>query len=560
MKTLFYSSLASLCLLFANLSATAQDVAQLAEQKPFVINGTVGLGVGTYTSSNIQPREHSFSYLFNGAPVISVYGVTFPFSIVVSDQQRGFRQPFNQYGISPQYKWLTVHAGWQSISWSQFTLAGYNFLGGGVEINPGKLRAGFIFGRFNKAIDVVSPEPFSFQTATYKRTGYAARLGYGTERNHLDVTLVHAKDDEHSLTTVGQSLDLQPAENLVLGVDSRWSFLKHFIWDIEVAGSLYTRNQHADTISTLNLGKVDFIRDMIAINSSSQLLTAGQTSLGYFGQRFNISLQYRRVDPDYKSMGAYYFETDVANYTVQGGVTFFKNQLRLNSSIGFQHDNLLHDKPYESKRTISSFSASYNTSSFGADLRYSNYGVTQDRGLNPVIDTFRVARTNYNVNALLRYTINQDNLSHNLILVGTLQSLSDLNHYTSAQSESNSKTANLTYQLNFNKSGFGILATGNYTVADLYLLHTVLYGPTFGLSQLIDQGKIGLNASVSYQLQQNNHKDAGSVINSTINGTYKITQRNAAGLSAIYLKSNSKDSTLPSFKEFRTSLNLTHTF
>jgi hypothetical protein len=115
------------------------------------------------------PRERSFSYLFNGAPTITIYGISFPFSVVISDQQRGFRQPFNQYGISPQYKWLTVHAGWQSITWSPFTLAGYNFLGGGVEATPSKWRLGFIYGRFNKAIEENSTQPLSFQTPAYKQ-------------------------------------------------------------------------------------------------------------------------------------------------------------------------------------------------------------------------------------------------------------------------------------------------------------------------------------------------------------------------------------------------------
>ena len=560
MKTIHSCLLVALCLLVSKTALKAQDISQIGSQKPFTINGTVGIGLGTYQAGGIEPREHQFSYLFNGAPVFSIYGVTFPFSVVISDQQRGFRQPFNQYGISPQYKWLTIHAGWQSISWSQFGLAGYNFLGGGFEANPGKLRLGFIYGRFNKAISETSTEPLNFQTATYKRTGYAARAGYGTERNHLDVTFLHAKDDAASLPANLLSATLQPAENIVLGINSRWSLFKHLVWDTEISGSLYTRNQFADTLGTLQLGKASFIRDLIAINTSSQLLTAGQTSLNYTQANYNIGVQYRRVDPDYKSMGAYYFETDVENYTVQGGLSLLKHQLRLTGSLGFQHDNLLHDKPYQSKRSISSLSATYNKAEYGVDFRYSNYGITQDRGLNPVIDTFRVARTNYNMSALLRYSINGTVTSHTFLLVGNLQSLSDLNRFTSSQSASNSKTANLTYQLGFNKTGMGLLGTLNYTVADFYLMHTQLFGPTIGLNQQFDKGKIGLNAAVSFQQQHNNNIYAGSVMNGSINGNFRFTKRDAAGLTGIYLKSNTKDASLPSFHEFRTSFNLTHTF
>ena len=124
--------------------ASAQDIDNLVHAKPFVISGTAGLGLGTYSSSGISARAKSFSYLFSGSPVVSIYGIAFPLSIVVSDQQKSFTQPFNQYGVSPHYKWITVHGGWRSLTFSPYTLAGYNFLGMGVELNPGKLRAAFM--------------------------------------------------------------------------------------------------------------------------------------------------------------------------------------------------------------------------------------------------------------------------------------------------------------------------------------------------------------------------------------------------------------------------------
>ena len=543
-------------------AANAQDVGNLVQQKPFAISGVLSVGLGTYSSDGITPRERGFSYLFSGSPTVSIYGVSFPFSVVVSDQQRGFRQPFNQYGISPTYKWVTVHAGWQSIAWSPFTLAGYNFLGGGVELNPGKLRLGFIYGRFNKAIEP-NPNQSSafFQTPAYKRTGYAARVGYGTYRNHLDFTFLSAKDDSTSLINKPTAPGLTPASNIVLGISSKLTFFKHFDWSFDVAGSLYTRNLASDTLGSLDLEKAKFIKTLIRINSSTQFLTAAETHFGYQNKNYNIALMYRRIDPDYKSMGAYYFETDVANYTVNGSITLLQNKVRLNGSLGFQNDNLRHDRTATSHRDISSLGVAYNTPAYGAEIHYSNYGITQDRGLNPLIDTFRVARTNYNFNGLLRYTLSKDSLlSHSFFLIGSLQSLVDLNHFTSLQNQTNSKTANLSYQLGFLKTGLSINANYSYTVADLPAIHTVLTGPTFGVNKLLNKGKLNLSANISYQQQQNNNKNAGSVINGILNGSYQLSRRDAVNLSFIYLKSNSKDATLPSFNEQRTVFNLTHAF
>ncbi|TAE37181.1 MAG: hypothetical protein EAY66_06245, partial [Sphingobacteriales bacterium] len=175
------NALLVLMLGFLSANVLAQDIAEMGKQKPFAINGSLGLGLGTYNVTGIPQRQRNFSYVLNGAPTVSLYGVSFPFSVVVSDQQQTYAQPFNQYGISPTYKWATFHAGWRSIEFSPFTLAGHNFLGGGVELNPRKFRLGFVYGRFNKAIEDAPNQPLALaQQATYKRMGYSAKLGYGT--------------------------------------------------------------------------------------------------------------------------------------------------------------------------------------------------------------------------------------------------------------------------------------------------------------------------------------------------------------------------------------------
>jgi hypothetical protein len=549
------------CFLLISSVAKSQNIEQIAKQKPIQFSGALGLGIGTYNVNGIPARQRNFSYIFNGAPTLTLYGVSFPFSVVVSDQQRSYTQPFNQYGISPTYKWATFHAGWRSIEFSPFTLAGHNFLGGGVELNPGKLRFGFIYGRFNKAIEEDFNQPLAFaQQPAYKRTGYSARLGLGTDRNHFDLIVLNAKDDVNSLINKPTTLLITPAENLVVGFSSKFSFLKHFVFNLDVSGSLYTRNILSDTISNKELDKVAFLKDIIPLNTSTQLLTAGQTSLGYVANNYSLKVMYRRVDPDYKSMGAYYFETDVQNYTVDGTLRLIKGQLQLGGSFGLQNDNLLKEKSFRSNRKIGSFNASFNKIKYGIDLRYTNFGITQDRGLNPIVDMFRVARTNHNFSSVFRYNINSEITSHSFVLVGNLQSLVDLNEFTAPNSKSNSKTANFSYQFGLPKKSFGANANISYTRADVAFGRSIFYGPTIGANQTVNKNKINLNASVSYQIQKNNKIDAGTIVSSNFNGSYRLGKKDAANLSLNYLKSNSKDITLPSFNEIRTSLGLVHSF
>lgn len=538
----------------------AQDLTSIGKQKPFAINGTLGLGLGTYSVNGIPARQRDFTYILNGSPTLSIYGISFPFSVVVSDQQRSYTQPFNQYGISPNYKWMTLHAGWRSLEFSPFSLVGHNFLGGGIELNPGKLRFGFVYGRFNKAIEEDIHQSLAIaQQPAYKRMGYSVKLGLGTEKNHFDVIFLKGKDQVNSLSRQPSSIPLAPAENSVLAISSKFSFLKHFVLDIDASGSLYTRNV-MDTLENLRLGKYDFIKNIITLNASSSLSTAAQTSLAYNSSNYAIKAKYRRIDPDYNSMGAYYFETDVENYTIETAVRLFKSQLQLGGSFGLQYDDILHDKEVRSKRKIGSANVAFNKQHYGIDLRYTNYGITQDRGINPALDRFRVARTNHNLSSVFRYTVNSEQLSQSFVLVGNLQSLVDLNEYTKPNSQSNSKTANLSYQISFLKKLLNLNANINYTRAEVVTGNIIFYGPTIGASQSFLKGNLNLGASLSYQLQENNQVDIGRLLNGNLSTSYRLGKRNALNLSVNYLNNNSKDIMLPSFNELRTNFGMVHSF
>lgn len=543
--------------------ASAQDVAELKKQKPFSVSGTIGIGVGTYGVSGIPSRARSFSYLFSGSPVVSLYGISFPVGIVVSDQQRGFTQPFNQYGASPRYKWLTVHGGWRSLTFSPFTLGGAVFLGGGVEMNPGKLRLGFVYGRLNKAVEADTSKSTNYftQIPAYKRTGYAAKIGYGTEDNHVDFIYLRAKDDSNSIRRPDASYNITPAENAVFGVSLKYKLFKHIIIESDVAGSLYTRDQGSDTFSNELLKDAKLLTKLIKINASSQALTAGQAALGYEAKTFNVRLQYKRVDPNFQSMGAYYFETDVENYTVAPSFFLLQRRLVVSGSLGWQHDNILKDKSFRSKKTIGNVNIGYNIQPFGVNVQYSNYGISQDRGLNPIIDTLRVARTNHNINTMTRFTFSNERLSQNIILVATYQALVDLNKSTAGFSETNSKTANISYQAGLLKSGINLNAIYSYTVADAAMFHTVIHGPSVGIDKQLWQSRVNLNTNWSYQLQTNNNVKAGHFISGTFTGSVRVSKRNALNATLSYLQSVSEDVTQsPSFKEFRTNFTYAYTF
>ena len=137
-----------------SLTAYSQDLSTIKNEKPFAISGRIDARTIMYSSSGIDGRRSPFTYILSGAPTLSFYGITVPITFTISEQERNFSQPFNQIGLSPTYKWLTLHGGYRNVRFSPYTLAGHTVLGGGAELRPGKWEIGFMTGRLNRSTSI----------------------------------------------------------------------------------------------------------------------------------------------------------------------------------------------------------------------------------------------------------------------------------------------------------------------------------------------------------------------------------------------------------------------
>ena len=159
-------------LLAASIPAFSQDLSSLSGQDPFRINGSVTAKLQFYGTDKENPSRSPFMWYLQGNPVITVYGIVLPFSFRVSEQQRDFRQPFNQFGVSPYYKWVKLHLGYRSHNWSTYSLAGHSIAGAGLELTPGKFQVGLATGRLLKPVKYIdNPENIKVQTPAYNDQG-----------------------------------------------------------------------------------------------------------------------------------------------------------------------------------------------------------------------------------------------------------------------------------------------------------------------------------------------------------------------------------------------------
>lgn len=531
----------------------AQDIEQIAQSKPVQLRGGIDVRGIFYTATGIVNRYPSSSLLASGNMDFQLYGWNMPFAFSLSNKSQQFSQPFNQFGVSPKYKWITLHAGYRNITYSPFTLAGYTMLGGGADLRPGKFRLGFMYGRLNKAT-VVDTLTQSLTPVAYTRKGLAARVGYGTDQNFFELSLLKAADDSGSLKVNKLKYDSSilpnafPSENAVAGISNRFTIAKKLVFESNAAVSVYTRdvNSSIPADSAGHTGIIKSLNGMIRVNGSTDLSTAWNAAIAWKEKYYQLKIQYRRIDPNFKSMGAYFLNTDVENYTFAPSFHAFKNKLRFNGSIGFQNDNLDKNKKSTSKKVIGSANVGADiTARLGVDLNYSNYSINQQPNTTLFADTLKITQTTYNLSVAPRYIILREALSHMILLSVNYMKLNDFNTaYTGNQAARTLNNLNTIggYQLRLNRTNTGIGVTFNYTILKSELLKDKNYGITLGGDQSFLKNKWTTRATLSL-LKTERDNASGMLINSSVSAKYQLFKQHFISMQGFLISSKPRNNT-----------------
>lgn len=544
-----------------------QDLSKLGKQKPVTISGSVQLtGIG-YNASGIPNRQAPFTYILSGNPTIDIYGVAIPLNFIISQQNKTVQQPFNQFGISPTYKWITFDLGYRSITFSPYTLAGYTMLGAGVELNPGKFHAAFIYGRLNKGtkLDTSSQSlvPYSFT-----RTAYAGKIGYGTENNFFTFSFLKGKDYATSGPKKIDSLTqlVLPEANTVAGLSAKLTFFKKLFIEGNVAGSIYTQDinspLHLDSTNRL----VKLAEKIAIINGSTEYFSAYDGDIGYKAKNFTLKFQYVHIDPDFQSFGAYFFDNDLVRYAFAPTFRLFKNHFRFNGSIGFQHDNVKDQKESTTHKVISNATISTDiTKVFGIDITYTNFSNNQQPKIINFADSLKVAQTTQNLSITPHlYFINQ--ITSNTIVAGTtLMKLNDFNGaYTQGSVGNNINSAQ--YFVNYT---YGYIPAKFNAYININTLRLVASGMTdknsgftIGASKTFLQSSV-LRASLSGGFSKDDRSNGESnIFTSNGNVQYTIGKKNTFGLLYYYTSDTPKNALAinPAFTETRVEVSYNLTF
>jgi hypothetical protein len=547
----------------------AQQLDKIGLKQGVKVTGGVSLANNFYTVSGISNRLNPYSYVLAGNVNINLYGVAIPLSFSYSNQNFSYRQPFNIVGASPTYKRFTAHIGYRNLTFSPYSLSGHNFLGGGLEYKGDKFAVMVMTGRLLKAVDYDSNNVNSLPA--YKRMGAGIKLTYRNKGDEVSLSNFYAKDILNSIDSVPARVGLKAQENVVWSVAGKKTLGSKFTIGGEFARSAWTKDITAQDVthqSNSPLASIFYIH----YNQSTVSYNAMKLNASYKFKLFSLGAGYERVDPEYRTLGAYYFNNDLENITLNAATALLKSKITVSANGGLQRDDLNNAKASSMKRVVGSASMGITpTKRFNINLSYSNfYSYVNIKPIdlqylpNAVVDTLNYTQISQTITGSVAYKLlESDNLSKMIRLSSSQMSAS--NKQESTNRKNSMLNATLAYNQAWKKSGLNFGISMNANQSRLITTNTLYVG--LGINGGVPLFKKKLRTNLGVNVNQNYEDDKIVAYLLSINNTYsyRLGKHHALNASLRYTgrtKINESDAGRynTSFNEFLGSLSYSYNF
>ncbi|MFK7048833.1 hypothetical protein FLACOL_01498 [Flavobacterium columnare] len=516
----------------------------------FKVTGGINAN-SVFFATNGSNNRLPFTYLLSGNMSVSAFSFSMPLSYTLTNQGNnlGYTVPFNfnRLSLMPKYKWVKAYIGDVSMNFSPYTLSGHPFRGGGLELSPkGRFKFAMMGGQLVKAIE---SNESATKVPVFQRMGYGMKIGYTQSKYRLEWIGFYAKDNLNSIHENFDSKQVSPKENLVSSLNFSLSLVQNLDFTIEYAVSLLSEDLRSKI-----LNESDFISTKLSIRENTSVLKAVKANINYTIQKTKLGIAYERVDPNYKTLGALFFSNDLENISMNLSRAFLSEKLQMNSSIGFQRDDLAGQKKQNTRRLVGSLNASFQANSkLNFTGSYSNFTTYTNRNLsqfdyinNPNLtpaDTLNFRQLSQNATLGMNYTFGKKknhNLNFNYNISGQANEQGGIIRKGQTSQVQN---YNLTHTLQFVPIKMALNTSLNYTSNTVSSMSSHAQGGAISLSKKLMKDKMNSNLGLLY-----NSNITGSQHNSVLGlklmTNYTAFKKHIFSLGAIQMFKNSSQQNL----------------
>lgn len=448
----------SFLFIIAALAIQAQNISEIAKSDPLIITGAIATQNTYYHSSSggggRNPWNNSVYLNLN----ISTYSINMPFTFTLVNNNSSWSYPYVSFDVSPTYKDWTLHLGTRSMAFSSYV---YNipFTGAGVEYHHKKFRFGAFYGRLQKAINDDPTDPTA-RRPQYYRMGWGLKVGYGSGNNYLDLYMFRAKDRVSSVDDGWRDI-VSPQENLVVGFKGRVQPLKFFSLSANFATSVFTTDTRAQKLNKDVYS--DFWSKIYDARYTSLYRFAGDVTANLRIKRFNISANYKLVQPDYKTLGISYITNNIESYGLGLSGSLLKGIVSFNGRFSGQQDNITKRQLYTTKGYVYSANTNINLSrSLSLNASYNGYRQLQTDGTVAVNDTTQVNRIMHSATGTVNYDFNAFDLLHTASFSYNFSKNKDLNRFNEGASDIETHAFGIDYSVSESRTSLTVMTSFNH--------------------------------------------------------------------------------------------------
>lgn len=558
--------LGTLCLFAcAYLHAQQVDIESLKDvfkAKPVKFNGGLSAGSMFYHGSGNTGRQPFTWYLQGNANANILGKINLPFSFNFTNAGQGFSYPVmpNRLSLHPTYKWISAHIGDVSMSFSPYTLNGHQFRGAGVDLSfNGPWKVSAMAGRLQRAVPYDSTNKNALPA--YQRMGYGVKTVYDKRWFRAGINAFYAKDDVHSLAIAPDSLLIYPQENLAIDYELALKPVKGLELSAELANSAITRDlrtvEGKETATNTGL-----MQKLIKGNASTTVFQALKSQLNYTYRKSSIGVGYERVNPGYTTLGAYYFNSDLENITVNLAQSLLKDKANIAVNIGSQRDNLNNQKESTTRRLVGAVNVNYaptqrmqTSASYSSFSTYMNVRPQFDyiNNVNPIqnFDTLNYTQLSQNASLNVNYITRKNEVTNQYLNVtATFQDASDEQGGVVGKGNS-SQFYNLAtaYGFLFLQKGLNVMLAYNVSYNTIARNDFITQGPTVSANTKLFHKKLTTGFSSSYNTSATQGTRQNSVLSIRFNAAYTLLKKHNINCSlinqyrSVIHKDNTKDFT-----------------
>jgi len=282
-------------------------------------------------------------------------------------------------------------------------------------------------------------------------------------------------------------------------------------------------------------------------DTKEQTFHAYKVLLNYTFLSNTVGIGYERVDPGYKTLGAYYFNNDLENITVNYARPFFNNKASIALSTGIQSDNLKLQNDSQTKRFVLAadanyavsdrlnFSGSYTTFQTHMNLR-SQFDYINELTPYDNLDTLNYTQLSQNVNFNTLYMFGKsETLKQQMNLFMSYQESADKQgNIIPEGGASLFYNASLGYGLQIVPREINVNLSMNLTNNRLNNMDMSIFGPTAGVTARFLDKKLTSGITGSYNIGYLSGEKQNEVWNFRFNTSYLLRKKHNLSLSAIF--------------------------